>query len=601
MPRRKKTDRKLVAARAVKRAACQPQPPAPVEAEEHIQPVVGLQRRIEAFTSADNSAISSVVKKSVLLSVDILEKIAKIVQCVDCGETGAVAIADPRKLSPTVEFKCSACSAVFFSEPGASATSVDGKHLDFDGKKICLVHDSLMNGGGYAGYCDTSIRLGVSGLAKCNYYKYVSFLLKEMDAYHAQMRPKVLQGLKDVYSKLRAGEEGDEQRQEDGILDVDVTYDGTWMTRGHRSHIGVGFVMDSETGAVLDFEVMSNFCQKYFVKEKTLTPEEFAAWKEGHVFCTKNFDGKSGMMETEAAVRMWSRSEALGFRYVSFIGDGDSSAFRAVSALNDGAGPYDSCTVVKEECINHFAKRLSTRLLGLKKSLRVPIVTKTGKTQMRSVLAGRHGLTDNNILALQSHLQQNIWKQQPTDTLSDLRNRILSSYYHGTSTDEDPRHEHCPEGPDSWCFYQKASALGEQPDSHSAHRLYLAGLSVELRREILKVYLDLTSQDLLKRCLKKKTQNSNESLHSKLWRKCLKVKHAGLHRVKYAAHATTLDHNFGSRQGSLITALGLLNEDALHAKEKKDRTPLRPPRQKRRRVDATDEPGPSTGYAPGQF
>ena len=120
------------------------------------------------------------------------------------------------------------------------------------------------------------------------------------------------------------------------------------MTRGYRSHIGVRFVMDSETGAVLDFEVMSNFCQKCLVQENVLSPEEFSDWKEGHVSCSKNYDGKSGMMETEAAVRMWSRSEANGFQYRSFIGDGDSSAFKAVSSLNDGAGPYTSCKVVKE-------------------------------------------------------------------------------------------------------------------------------------------------------------------------------------------------------------------------------------------------------------
>ena len=140
---------------------------------------------------------------------------------------------------------------------------------------------------------------------------------------------------------------------------------------------------------------------------------------------------------------MWSRSEALEFRS---IGDGDSSAFRAVSELNNGAGDYDSCTLVKEECVNHFVKRLSTRILELKKSLRVRVVPKTGKTQMHSVLAGSHEHTDNNILALQYYLQQNIWKQKPTDTLSDLRNCILSSYYHGTSIDDDLRYDHGPEG-----------------------------------------------------------------------------------------------------------------------------------------------------------
>ena len=41
------------------------------------------------------------------------------------------------------------------------------------------------------------------------------------------MRLNALQALKDVYSRLRAGEEAVEQRQDDEILDEHVTYDGT--------------------------------------------------------------------------------------------------------------------------------------------------------------------------------------------------------------------------------------------------------------------------------------------------------------------------------------------------------------------------------------
>ena len=62
-----------------------------------------------------------------------------------------------------------------------------------------------------------------------------------------------------------------------------------------------------------------------------------------------NFDDKSGAMETEDDVRVWNRSETLGFRYMSFIGEEDSSALTADSTLNNGEGPYDSCTCGLEE------------------------------------------------------------------------------------------------------------------------------------------------------------------------------------------------------------------------------------------------------------
>lgn len=46
---------------------------------------------------------------------------------------------------------------------------------------------------------------------------------------------------------------------EGGIADIEVSYDGTWMTCGHKSYIGIGFMIDVYTGLV-DFEVLCSFC-----------------------------------------------------------------------------------------------------------------------------------------------------------------------------------------------------------------------------------------------------------------------------------------------------------------------------------------------------
>ena len=46
-----------------------------------------------------------------------------------------------------------------------------------------------------------------------------------------------------------------------GILDIAVSFDGSWQTRGHHSNIGIGFVIDASTGAVLDYEVQSKLCR----------------------------------------------------------------------------------------------------------------------------------------------------------------------------------------------------------------------------------------------------------------------------------------------------------------------------------------------------
>ncbi|GFS95886.1 uncharacterized protein TNCV_2259481 [Trichonephila clavipes] len=44
------------------------------------------------------------------------------------------------------------------------------------------------------------------------------------------------------------------------IKDLSVSFDGTWLTRGHTSLIGVGCVIDMLTGYVVDFEVMRKVC-----------------------------------------------------------------------------------------------------------------------------------------------------------------------------------------------------------------------------------------------------------------------------------------------------------------------------------------------------
>jgi len=48
-----------------------------------------------------------------------------------------------------------------------------------------------------------------------------------------------------------------------------------------------------------------------------------------------------------------------GLRYLSFIGDGDSSTYKTVSE----AKPYgNEVEIVKKECIGHVQKRFGTRL-----------------------------------------------------------------------------------------------------------------------------------------------------------------------------------------------------------------------------------------------
>lgn len=50
--------------------------------------------------------------------------------------------------------------------------------------------------------------------------------------------------------------------------------------------------------------------------------------------------------------------------------------------------------------------------------------------------------------------------------LDAMRDIVFTTFFHAALTDEEPHHTYCPEGPDSWFFYQKGLAKGEELGSH---------------------------------------------------------------------------------------------------------------------------------------
>lgn len=70
---------------------------------------------------------------------------------------------------------------------------------------------------------------------------------------------------------------------------------------------------------------------------------------------------------------MFPRSVRNKLKYTTFVGDGDSIAYKSVCQLQGGAGPYgEEHGVTKEECVNHVHKWMGTTLRKLvKKTTRI--------------------------------------------------------------------------------------------------------------------------------------------------------------------------------------------------------------------------------------
>ncbi|GFY17687.1 uncharacterized protein TNCV_1074221 [Trichonephila clavipes] len=156
------------------------------------------------------------------------------------------------------------------------------------------------------------------------------------------------------------------------IIDVSVSYDGTWQKREHTSNLGLGIIIDILSGLVLDFEVLSKYCHNCVVPGRDMGVDwaEFHIWQKGHADeCDKNFDGTSGAMEMHAALIMWRRSISDGqMRFVSMLSDGDSKTFQF---LSDNKIYGSDIKIEKEECLNYIAKRLGTSLRNKVKEWKV--------------------------------------------------------------------------------------------------------------------------------------------------------------------------------------------------------------------------------------
>lgn len=237
-------------------------------------------------------------------------------------------------------------------------------------------------------------------------------------------------------------------------------------------------------------------------------------------------------MEVEAGRVLWGRSvDRFKLRYKVLLSDGDAKTHKEQVKLN----PYgEGMEVEKEECVNHVAKRLSTGLRNLVTTCSKQGVTLGGR--------GKGQLTGNAIRKLTIYYNRAVRKSV---TAEEMKDNILASVYHCGSTDAKPRHELCPAGADSWCFFQAALAQKKVPGPHTS--LVHTPLNLDkLEKHLMPVYDRLTDMELLNRCVSGKTQNSNECLHSVVWNRCPKENFASPRRVHFAVLTGINEFNFGS-------------------------------------------------------
>ncbi|XP_026471717.1 uncharacterized protein LOC113375996, partial [Ctenocephalides felis] len=311
--------------------------------------------------------------------------------------------------------------------------------------------------------------------------------------------------------------------------ELTVSGDSTWKKRGFSSLLGVSTLIGKYTGKVLDVMIMSSFCGgcNLWKNRKKTNLLEYEMWYEMHVDeCTINHSRSSGQMEISAITKMFLRSvEKYGVKYLTYIGDGDSKTFKGMLDTK----PYGDTAVTKKQCVSHVEKRMGTRLRAVKKD----------KTNKGIGGKGAGELTDKVIQEITKFYGLAI-RRHP-DLLEDMRKEVWATYYHKCSSDQNPQHQFCPEGEDSWCKWRKAEANNELDQFHHDK----SPLIPQVQEAIKPVFEDLSKDELLIRCLGAETQNNNESLNSLIWTFAPKHLHSGPKIVEIASYLAIIIFNEG--------------------------------------------------------
>lgn len=225
-------------------------------------------------------------------------------------------------------------------------------------------------------------------------------------------------------------------------------------------------------------------------------------------------ENKSDRVPLSDAVCMKSRSSRFGFQLLIFI------VYYCSKQKNFFPSTYIS-----------LQKRISIRLRACKKKI--------------MGLGDKGKLTGKLIDELTVYYGLAI--RRNCDSVKKMKEAIWATFDHKCSTDEEPRHNNCPQGPESWFSWQQAKAAGTlQEYKHKTP------LHDDVIKAIRPIYEDLSDDNLLERCVGGFIQNTNESLNNVIWRVAPKVLYSGASIVKIAANIATCTFNEGATAYLLI-------------------------------------------------
>ena len=198
------------------------------------------------------TAVTDAEDERCFIELQSLKTLFTFVGCGHCGCVGSldVCFGDHMGFSREIKVRCLECTFVAKNFSCAREGGVDDSiTAPFNvNKAVVMAFNEI--GQGHAGLAKFASIMNMPAL----HHKTYQNILTKVSAANVDVGETVLmasaEAVRETYKELNnSPDSGDEE----GPLDVNVSFDGTWHKRGFTSNYGVGIVI--ETGLVLDYEV----------------------------------------------------------------------------------------------------------------------------------------------------------------------------------------------------------------------------------------------------------------------------------------------------------------------------------------------------------
>ena len=153
---------------------------------------------------------------------------------------------------------CTTCEQAVERTEGFLAERGKGELKDYNINRQA-VFSALVCGMGATAFNNFSEMMDLRGMHHKTFHKKADMLYDKLGDFESHLFGQTAEYVRQVHARQLGV-----TLVSTDVLDISVSFDGTWLTRGHSSHIGVGCVVDLLTGLCLDAHVMCTYC--HYVK-----------------------------------------------------------------------------------------------------------------------------------------------------------------------------------------------------------------------------------------------------------------------------------------------------------------------------------------------